>query len=359
MSIPSRNRCARTARGFRPARAAAALVALLATGVTTAAAQELLTLNASGGLYVQQVYGRALIRDATGVSELSLPPGASVRSLEALEGGWMVAGEVDGPGTTDLFLVRSENGERRSFPVPPNAPRQLLRLDPAPLVQGGQLVGLAWIAGARLRESAVFASLWSGVDWSPPEQVSPAGSGTQIGLTGAVLADGSWLLAWSAHDGGDDEIVWSLRGDRGWSEPRLLHPPNDNPDIVPRVVATGPGALAAWSSSDGATYRVRLAGFKEGAWQELDFVGPPASLRPALTAYGEGVLLLYRTVVPSTWTLLELDGRGAPLRRMVLDRETTFRPALVPREGLPPAFEWPGTEIPVPMRLEAEWQSLP
>jgi hypothetical protein len=332
---------------------------MLLAAAASATAQETVTLNASGGIYVQQVFGRALVRDATGVGELRLPPGATVRSLDTLEDGWILAGEVDGEGTTDLFLLRSEGGERRSFPAPPNALRQAVRIDPAPLVQDGQLVGLAWIAGARVRESAVFASLWSGVDWSPPEQVSAVGPGTQIGLRGAVLADGSWLLAWSAHDGSDDEIVWSLRGDEGWSEPRPLHRPNDHPDIVPSLVATGRGALAAWSGFDGTTYRVRLASFKDGAWQELDFGGPSASVRPELTPNGEGALLLYRTVVPPSWTLVDLDGRGAPLRKMALDKDTPFRPALVPREGRSPAFEWPGVEIAAPRRFEAEWQALP
>ena len=176
-----------------------------------------------------------------------------------------------------------------------------------PLVEHGRLVGLAWLAGAGVRETAVWASAWSGLDWSQPELVSPVGPGTQIAIDGAVLADGSWLLVWSAYDGNDDEILWSRRVAGRWSVPAVVHEPNETPDITPAVVATGRGALATWNWWDGGTYRVRLARFEDRGWRELEFSSPAGAVDPGLTAEGDGALLLYRTVVPSTWMLQELD----------------------------------------------------
>ncbi len=335
---------------------ACAAFALL-VGASAADAQLLRTVDAGGGLYLQQVMSRALIHEPDGeVSELSMPQGTSFRRLERLEGGWMAGGQVDVLGLTDIFLFRSVDGERSSFPAPPNPAESPLRINAVPLVEGGKLKGLAWIEGVEVRETAVYAASWSGTDWAPAELVSPIGPGTQIGLTGTVLADGSWLLAWSAYDGNDDEIVWSRRAEGVWVEPQPLHAPNDQPDIVPSVLAIGPGALAAWASSDGSTYRVRLASFDGNEWSDRPFVGPRRSVRPNLIREGQGAQLLFRTLVPYTWTLLELDAAGAVGRRAEVPTESTFQPGLAPRPGLAPLFEWPGEDITVPMSTEADWQ---
>ena len=228
-----------------------------------------------------------------------------------------------------------------------------------PLVERGRLVGLAWLAGAGVRETAVWASAWSGLDWSQPELVSPVGAGTQIAIDGAVLADGSWLLVWSAYDGNDDEILWSRRVGGRWSEPAVLHEPNEVPDITPALVATGRGALAAWNWFDGKTYRVRMAGFEDGGWRELGLADPAGGVSPGLTAHQDGLLLLYRTAVPPTWTLIHLDERGAILRTAVVEKETTSRPGLAPEDGLAAVLEWPGEQIVAPLRVGVEWRAEP
>jgi hypothetical protein len=335
-------------------------VLVLAVGSSGAAAQSARTLDAGGGLYLHQIGGRALLREPSGqVTELPLPPGTALHRLERLDKGWMAAGELDTTGRTDLYLLRSEEGNRSSFPVPPNVSGDPLRSGPMPLVERGRLVGLAWLSGVGVRQTAVYASQWSGLDWSQPELVSPIGPGTQIALDGAVLADGSWLLVWSGYDGNDDEVLWSRRVGDEWSVPTALHEPNDTPDITPSLVGTGRGALAAWNWFDGATYRVKLAAFEDGSWRELEFLGPAGSVRPSLTPAGDGALLLYRTVVPSAWALHELDGSGEPLRKAVVERETTLRPGLAAAGGPTPGLEWPGAPIATSRRVEAEWQPEP
>ncbi len=339
--------------------AAAAAIAL-AFGAPGAVAQPMWTLDAGDGLFLHQVGGRASVREPSGqVVELALPPGTSLRRLETLNGGWIVAGEIDAPGVTDLFLLRSDAGALVPFPAPPNDADHPLRAGPMPLVENGRLAGLAWLAGSGVRETAVYASQWSGLDWSQPELVSPMGPGTQIAIDGAVLADGSWLLVWSAYDGKDDEILWSRRVGGRWTEPAVLHEPNETPDITPAILATGRGALAAWNWFDGKAYRVRLAAFEDGSWRELDLAASPRGVSPGLTSQDDGALLLYRTAIPPTWTLRQLDERGTTLSTAVVEQETPVRPGLVPLDGPTAWLEWSGERATSPLRIEVEWQVEP
>lgn len=338
--------------------------AALAVAAPAAFGQLANTLDAGGGLYATQIAGRALLREPSGrFGELDMPPGTVLRRLDALDGGWLAAGEISAPGVTDLLLLRAEAAATAPLPAPPNTADEPLRAGPAPLIEGGRLAGLAWLEGPGVRRTAVWAASWSGHDWSRPELVSPAGPGTQIALAGAVLADGSWLLVWSAYDGEDDEIRWSRRVDGAWSEPALVHPPNGFPDITPALVATGRGALVAWSGYDGATYRVRLAAFESGGWRQIELAGAAGAVRPGLVPGEGGALLLFRTVVPSGWTLVELDERGTALRRATVATETTLRPGLAPAEELAEGdgwrFEWPGRVVAEPRRVAAEWQAKP
>lgn len=339
---------------------AAGAALLLALGATLCGAQPMRTADAGGGLYLNQFGDRAWVRQPDGaIGELDLPPGAQLQRLAPLDGGWIATGEIHAPGVTDLLLLRSEGGTLRPFPAPPDPAGEPLRSWPAPLVESGRLVGLAWLAGPEIRRTAVWAARWTGLDWSQPERVAAPGPGTQIAVDGAVLADGSWLLVWAAYDGEDDEILWSRRVGDAWSEPAVLHAPNDAPDVIPSLVATGRGALVAWNGYDGATYRIRLAAFEDGAWRELAFVSPAGAVRPALSPAGAGALLLYRTVTPPAWRVHELDERGASLRSATAEAETTTRPGLSPDEAAAPVLEWPGETLLAPRRVGLEWRTEP
>ena len=337
------------------------LIALVGCCLASAqlSAQFARTIDAGGGLFVHQIGDRAQIREPGGVSdELVLPKGGTLYRLRHLEGGWIGAGVIEDDRRAGLFLLRSLDGERSAFVGPPNPSGVELRGDPVPMVQAGQLVGLAWMEGATSRETAVHAARWDGSGWSEPEVVGRRGPGTQIGLDGVVLADGTWLLAWSGYDGSDDEILWSRRSASGWSEPLPLHPGNEAPDIVPSLLETARGALVAWSESDGRTYRVRLAELNGARWRMLPLEVTAGSLRPRLTR-GSSISLLYRTVVPPTWTLVELDERGRATRRASLPAPTAYRPGLVPADDGPAVFEWPGVRFDEPARREAPWGSPP
>src|ERR1700681_207815 len=214
-----------------------------------------------------------------GALSVSLPDRSEVSSLAATDSGWVAAGSFpDAAGRQRLFLL---TGDDKSFQPLPEPPGQTLqqRRGPVLLVDGGRLAGLAWLEGDGGRSLAVRAAAWNGKRWQAPQWVSHPGPGSQLGLTGAVLADGSWLLAWSAFNGTADEIVWSQKIGASWLPVRRLSAPNPVPNITPALTATaGGGALIAWSRFDGRGYQMRMARFERGEWVGEHAAGPSGSL---------------------------------------------------------------------------------
>jgi hypothetical protein len=126
-----------------------------------------------------------------------------------------------------------------------------------------------------------------------------------------VLADGSWLLAWSAFDGTADEIVWSQRVGTSWLPVRRLSAPNKVPDITPALTATaGGGALIAWSRYDGHGYQLRMARFEHGGWLDEHVAGPSGSLYPAFLGTSDRPRLLYLEAAARSWSVLDMDITG-------------------------------------------------
>ncbi len=181
---------------------------------------------------------------------------AEVSAFAALDGGWVAAGSApDANGGRRLFLLRGD--DRTSRPLA-RAPRPGEPAAARPGAAGGRrparrprLAGrgrrpLPLRARRRLDRPAAGRR--------PSASPSPV-PGASSRSTGAVLADGSWLLAWSAFDGQDDEIVWSRRAGNAWQPVKRLYPDNSVPDITPALTATADGgALIAWSRFDGHGY---------------------------------------------------------------------------------------------------------
>ncbi|HYL06253.1 MAG TPA: GDSL-type esterase/lipase family protein, partial [Thermoanaerobaculia bacterium] len=254
------------------------------------------------------------------VVSLALPPGAKVEAAAALAGGWIAAGTVPaaaGNGSELLLLAGSGGAAAvQTTRLPPPAGRLgKLLAEPLPLVDNGRLAGLVWLEGDLPRELGVRYAAWNGGTWSTPQTISAPGQGSQVALAAAHLAGGSWLLAWSAFDGHDDEIVWSRGGNGSWTPPVRL---TDNrvPDITPALAAAGRGALIAWSQLGGDGYRLLVARFLDGRFGAPQVVAPGGSLYPSFEASpGAGRhRLLYRTAQPRGWAALELDATGRPLQ---------------------------------------------
>ena len=199
-------------------------------------------------------------------------------------------------------------------------------------MDGGRLAGLAWLEGDGERSLAVRAAVWNGRRWQAPQPVSvPARKPARPHR--AVLADGSWLLAWSAFDGTADEIVWSRRQGRQWLPVKRVSAPNAVPDITPALTATAKdGALLAWSRFDGEGYQLRMARFEGGEWRGERPAGSSGSLYPTFLGGADSPRLLYLDADPRAWTFT-LDSEGRVKAKASVSAARLDRPAVVLGNG--------------------------
>lgn len=293
---------------------------------------------------------------------LSLPAGSAVAAVEPLQGGWIAAATRPAGAGRRIALLAASGGSGApvEIPAPPAAARGgLIQTEPLPLVEDGRLSGLVWLEGDEARRFAVRAARWDGAAWSRPRTVSPAGPGSQLALAAARLADGSWLLAWSAFDGRDDEILWSRSDGSAWSRPARAAADPGVPDITPALVATADGALLAWSRFDGDGYETVAARFSRasGRFGAPRAVAPRGSVFPSLSAApGGGVWLLARTAEPRGWSVAHLDEQGAVERRAAVAGGAAAGPAserpLVEEEAGGVALRFPASGA----RLTATWE---
>jgi hypothetical protein len=280
---------------------------------------------------------RALIESPDGAVRVEAPDGSSqslalpgnveLRRVESLARGWVGLGTQAVPGRRDLFLLDSDLAQAAELPPPPGLVEE--RYAAVPLIDQGELVGVAWIEGDAQASTSVRAAAWDGAAWGEPEVVSPTTGFAQLAVSAAVLDDGSWLLVWAAVDGHDDEILWSRRENGEWSAPERVHEDNAQPDILPAVAAVEGGAIVAWSWFDGADYRMRTARFDGTTWALDPPFGAKGSLAAGFERGASGLRLLYSAVRPAQWEVLELDQRGAPRRRGVVPRVVEGRPQII------------------------------
>jgi hypothetical protein len=276
--------------------------------------------------------------------QAALPARATVSSFAALDGGWVAAGSApDANGGRRLFLLRGDDRASHPLPAPPGQAGRS-RSGPVLLVDGGRLAGLAWLEGDGERAFSVRAAVWTGIAWKSPERVSFPGPGSQLGLTGAVLADGSWLLAWSAFDGHDDEIVWSRRVGASWQPVKRLSADNAVPDITPALTASADGgALIAWSRYDGHGYALRMARFARGGWGGEHAAAPSGSLYPTFLGGAKLLYLDAGTQGARGWSVLDLDPQGRAKARATV-ASALDRPA-VRFSGGAAEMRWPAEKV--------------
>jgi hypothetical protein len=311
------------ARHVRGALAGAALLALALAFPLDAQAQDLpLQAERDGRLYVLAGEGRGASHWAVlepGGRSIAVPADGSARfeSLQALESGWLLAGDrarEKGRGR-ELALWRGGENGVETLPVPPAG--SLTVRDLEPLVERGRLVGIAWLEGDDPGSLGVRAAAWAGDGrgFEPAEWVSPPTGSSQLALSGAVLDDGGWLLVWSSFDGVDDEILWSRREGSTWTSPARLNAANRVPDITPVVTAADGGAVCAWSQYDQGNYRVHVSRWRGASWSSEERVGGPGTVFPYFVAEeGRAPALIYRDASAGAWSLVEL---GSGPRRMV------------------------------------------
>jgi len=262
-------------------------------------------------------------------SRLPLPAGGSLDSFVSLRGGWLAAGSVPVTGGRELALWSPGEGADAHALATPPARRGAVRAFPVPLVHDGQLVGLAWLEGEATDRFAVVASAFERGGWATPVVVAPPGRGSQLGLTAAVLDDGSWLLAWSAYDGEDDEVMWSRRRGGRFTAPRAVASGNAVPDVTPALRADGGGALLAWSRYDGNDYRLVMSRFGGDGWRQPAWAAAPGTLLPRW----QGAALTFRDAAHGAWVAASVDA---------LDRLRLESAAASPAEPRPVAARQAG-----------------
>ena len=298
---------------------------------------------------------------ADGVSQ-HLPVIAATRfvRIRELRTGWLAAGSSETNEGGELVLVEQRGrGVQQTLPNPGDRVATY-RANPVPLVDRGQLVGLAWLEGDDGERNALRVASWNGA-WATPATVVAAGEHALLALTGTVLDDGRWLLVWAAVDGQDDEIYWTVQEGAGWTPATRVAGDNDVPDILPRVTVTSGGALLAWSSFDGADYRLRLARFDGDGWAPIEVASEKGSLYPRWKVREDDgrALLSYAAIGRSRWTVLDIESSGRVAARAHFPQSVVNRPTVV-RESTGAAVAYPtedGTETAA--RTQAPWTVLP
>jgi hypothetical protein len=342
-------------------RLVSSLAMILLMVSSSAGAGDLVQATTDGDLYLLGRGEDARLGGVGAVEQaLNLPAGSRIYHLAATVEGWVATGSQPSDDGFDLLIVHERAGERVLLPAPPD-PSGRYRVQAVALVDDGHLAGVAWIEGDQQDVFEVKAAVWDGANFAPPEVVSPAGPGAQLALAGAVLGDGSWLLIWAAVDGEDDEIMWSVRREEGWSPPTRLHRDNRVPDIAPALVAIDGGALATWSWFDGNDYRLRQARFDGDSWSEPDAFGEKGSLEPGFTVHGESLRLLYQTIDPPTWTVVELDRTGTRIKQAIWRGDIVDRPLVLAGDEVAAGLRWPqGAEGSAAEREQAvPWEAEP
>lgn len=294
------------------------LLGTLAITPLGAAAQDLSTASVSTGGAVLALRGDRLAVDLPGgeARRLALPEGVHAEALASGSDGWWLAGTRVQPEGSELLWLGSLDLEARAIAELPAPPAEhALQREPLPLTVGGELIALAWLEGDGDRTLAVRSARREGDGWSTPMVVSPPGPGSQLALSGVALPGGDLLLAWSAFDGDDDEILWSRLSDGVWSPPQPLNGANGVPDVTPALALVEGVPTAVWSRYTPAGYTLYGARWETGGWIETGPVAAPGSLFPAFTQTAAGPVLTYRRAVPRSWVVAEVAAGGGALRQ--------------------------------------------
>lgn len=277
----------------------------------------------------------------------TLPVGSTLRRVDLQpDGSWVAVGLRPGPATSSppaLLIARGGCGAANKA-APSPGPTLLdgppvaagVEVDAPEVAASGERIELAWLQGVSPRRYAVMASSWSDGDgWQPTREISPAGPGSQLALTSAVLTDGTVLLVWTRFDGRDDEIVWVRSESRApaataqttWSAPQRVGPDNLVPDVSPSLLATADGgAWLAWTRYSDGEYEVVASRYLAGAFSAPVVVGPKGSSLPSFVAgaaVAPGPHLLYRLHGSGGWELARLGESGKTLARAVASQPST------------------------------------
>lgn len=306
------------------------------------------------GLVLETAPGHAVVNEAGGRRRtIAVRKTEFLTTIAETGGGWTAAGVREVRDGSELLLIRRSSAGLQRLDAPPSK-RHDLRLRPTLLADGRALKGIAWLEGTDLTSLSVRSTTRSDGEWGEIEIVAPPAKGSQTGLVGVELADGSSLLVWSAFDGRDDDLRWSQARHGRWSVARALGPNNAVPDVSPTLVATGNGALLAWSRLVDGHYQVMMSRYDGATWSSAVAVGPPGSIDAQFLNQNGSLLLLYQHAWPAGWAVADLAPNGSIDRFAVASRTEPGRPVVLTSSSRSVDLRWPD-------RGEArlEWEGLP
>ncbi|MGB6367343.1 MAG: hypothetical protein WBG93_10990 [Thermoanaerobaculia bacterium] len=308
-----------------------------------------------GVLLVNAPHRATVERPSGEPQEISLRTGERLTELVETRRGWVAAGvRATKRGRRELVVVMEDAAGVERLTLP-GRQKGRLRILPTLLLEDEEFSGIAWLEGDDFRSLSVRFAEWSGAGWGPVKKVSRPGRGSQTGLVGTELRDGSHLLVWSAYDGDDDEIVWSRRRGSRWSRPKRLTANNRTPDTMPAVVSMDGGAVAVWSHYDGEDYRLMSARFDGRKWKRPEIIGPAGSLDPRFVELDTGLFLTYQNAWPAGWSVVQVGRQGEPTRRAVVRQRPDQRPMVAQPGNREVTLLWPqqnGVHT-------VEWERLP
>lgn len=336
---------------------AALLILTLAPDISSGASkrhQAAKTIQASvseEGLALITAPGLAkVVSGPKGLRRIRVRRNELILAVEETSGGLVAAGSVRKEDRRRLvFLEAGRSGTRR---LPALRRTDDLRLRPVLLMDSGHLVGAAWLEGPDLRSLRVKTADWDGSRWSPVLTVSTASPGSQTGLTGTVLEDGSTLLVWSQFDGSDDELFFSWRRSGDFSTPQRISADNDYPDVAPSVTFNARGAVVSWSRFDGSDYSVWTADFGRGEWRKERRTGEPGSLFPQYLHRRDSLFLISRSAHPRGWSIQSTSRTGRMNLRSFVANDAATRPVLGTIDGNTVTLEWPQQQRQSDARME-------
>lgn len=288
--------------------------------------------------------GSTALIQIDGGAYLTLPISidGTYRDLAGLPGQWILSGELSqADGSSELFILYGDDEQWSRHTVPGG--RRFSRTRPQLLTDERELGGLVWLEGVESGSLGVRFSRWTDHGWTAPEWISEPDTGSQLGLSALVLADGTWLAVWSAFDGQDDEVLYSSLKFGRWSPPQRISINNAVPDITPTLAPTAFGAIVAWSRYDGNDYRIRISSFDGSRWGGESWLGEAGSLFPTFLFdggdFGAGSKLLFQTVSTSAWSVVDFGSRGQLTSRSERITEELNRP-LIHNNGDSTSLEW-------------------
>ncbi|MEZ5333093.1 MAG: GDSL-type esterase/lipase family protein [Thermoanaerobaculia bacterium] len=344
-------------RAHRPA--VAWLAALACAGQLAASGWSVQsTLSAQPLTATVDEQGELCVRSPGRSDCTALPRATMMQSVEPVGRGWVATGRTLLDGDVHLSLLAGGPDGVRLLPPLPRTPADQ-RGNPVLLVEGLELRGVAWLQGRDSQALGVWAAAWNGESWGAPEAVSPTTGRPQLALSGTVLPDGRWLLLWAGDDGNDDEITFSVRDGGRWSPPRRVLADNQVFDLMPSVTVTPAGAVASWARFDGRDYRAVVAAYDGSRWTEVAQLPGRGVERTSFTHLGGGLQLLYSSVVPESWAVVELDARGRALGRVEVPAALDERPFVETSPGGPFSLRWPDRDAPPPRRIDTAPTEVP